>query len=35
MIVPPIDPATTDSERAEWHVEKLAKFLKRVHDENP
>ncbi len=34
MVVPPIDPATTDAERATWHVEPLAVFLKRVRAEN-
>ncbi|MCE1228616.1 MAG: hypothetical protein LWX11_03900 [Firmicutes bacterium] len=30
MVVPPIDPVTTDEERARWHVEPLAIFLKRT-----
>jgi len=29
LVVPPVDPATTDAERAEWGVEPLATFLKR------
>lgn len=35
MYVPPVDPSTTDSERAEWNIEPLSKFMKRFHDENP
>jgi hypothetical protein len=35
MYVPPIDPSTTDAERARWNVEPLAAFMKRFHDENP
>ncbi|HEV2105282.1 MAG TPA: hypothetical protein VGU27_06080 [Candidatus Eisenbacteria bacterium] len=35
MVVPPVDSATTDAERARWGVEPLAMFLKRYHDENP
>lgn len=29
LVVPPVDPRTTDAERAEWGVEPLATFLKR------
>jgi hypothetical protein len=35
MVVPPIDPATTDEERARWGVEPLAKFLKHALEQNP
>jgi hypothetical protein len=35
MYVPPIDPSTTDAERAQWNVEPLAAFMKRFREENP
>jgi len=30
MVNPPVDPATTDAERAKWHVEPLSAYMKRV-----
>ena len=35
MIVPPIDPKTTDQERAEWGVEPLSQCLKRAENVKP
>lgn len=35
MVVPPIDPSTTDADRARWHVEPLAQFLKESRDQTP
>lgn len=35
MVVPPIDPSTTDAERAAWHVQPLAEFLKSVQHQTP